>query len=88
MRSRNMLLLTAPVALMLPGCIARTAVDVVTLPVKAGSQAVDWTTTSQEESDRNYGRKMRKQEERDAKERKKAEKARREQCRRDGGRDC
>lgn len=44
------------------GCIARTAFDVVTLPVKATGQVVDWTTTSQEEADRNYGRKMRKQE--------------------------
>ncbi|WP_260926109.1 hypothetical protein [Novosphingobium sp. 9] len=47
----------------LSGCIAKTAVNVVTLPVKAGSKAVDWTTTSQSESDRNRGRKMRKQEE-------------------------
>ncbi len=45
---------------LLPGCIARTAVDVVTLPVKAGAKAVDWTTTSQEEADRNHGREMRK----------------------------
>ncbi|MET0361405.1 MAG: hypothetical protein ABW048_06600 [Sphingobium sp.] len=44
----------------LPGCIARTAVDVVTLPVKAGAKAVDWSTTSQEEADRNRGREMRK----------------------------
>jgi hypothetical protein len=78
----------APLGICLSGCIARTAVDIVTLPVKAGSQAVDWTTTSQDESDRNYGRKMRKQEAREAKEMKKAEKARRERCREDGGRDC
>jgi hypothetical protein len=45
---------------LLPGCIARTAVDVVTLPVKAGAKAVDWSTTSQEEADRNRGREMRK----------------------------
>ncbi len=44
------------------GCIAKTAWDVATLPVRAGAQVVDWSTTSQEESDRNYGRKMRKQE--------------------------
>ncbi|HTG37188.1 hypothetical protein [Sphingomonas sp.] len=44
------------------GCIAKTAWDVATLPVKAGGQAIDWTTTSQEEADRNYGRKMRKRE--------------------------
>jgi hypothetical protein len=46
---------------LLPGCIAKTAVSVVTLPVKAGAQAVDWTTTSQEEADRNHGRELRKQ---------------------------
>lgn len=56
------------------GCIAKTAVDIVTLPVKAGSKAVDWTTTSQDESDRNYGRKMREKEAREGKERKKHEK--------------
>lgn len=44
------------------GCIAKTAWDVATLPVKATGQVVDWTTTSQEEADRNYGRKMRKKE--------------------------
>jgi hypothetical protein len=66
-------------ALLLPGCIAKAAWDVATLPVKAGSQAVDWTTTSQEESDRNYGRKMRKQEAREGKERRAYEKA----CRKD-----
>lgn len=60
------------VALSLPlltgGCIAKTAFDVVTLPVKATGQVIDWTTTSQEESDRNYGRKMRKQEAAEGKE--------------------
>jgi hypothetical protein len=59
------------------GCLARTAVDVATLPVKAGSKAVDWTTTSQSEADRNYGRKMRKQEAKEGRERRKWEK----QCR-------
>jgi hypothetical protein len=55
-----------PIVLAVPllsgGCIAKTIVDVATLPIKAGSQAADWATTSQEESDRNYGRKMRKKE--------------------------
>ena len=83
------MILVAPLAmLMLPGCIARTAVDVVTLPVRATSQAVDWATTSQEESDRNYGRKMRKQEAREARERKREEKERRRECRDAGYRDC
>ena len=61
------------------GCIAKTVVDVVTLPVKAGAQAADWATTSQDESDRNYGRKMRKQEEAEGKERRKRDEA----CRKD-----
>lgn len=55
-----------PIILALPllsgGCIAKTIVDVATLPVKAVGQGVDWATTSQSESDRNYGKKMRKKE--------------------------
>lgn len=50
--------------LILTGCIARTAVDVVTLPVKAVGGAVDATTTSQSEADEKRGRALRKQEER------------------------
>lgn len=52
------------VALMLSGCIARTAAAVVTAPVKAVGQAADWATTSQDEADRNRGREIREQEER------------------------
>ena len=62
------------------GCIAKTIVDVATLPVKAASQGVDWATTSQEESDRNYGKKMRKKEAAEGKARREAEK---EQARKD-----
>lgn len=77
---RKLLLpLIAALPLLAGGCIAKTAWDVATLPVKAGSQAVDWTTTSQDEADRNYGREMRKREAREGKERKKHE----EQCRKD-----
>ena len=57
-----LILAVAALPLATGGCIAKTVVDVVTLPVKATGQAIDWTTTSQEESDRNYGKKMRKQE--------------------------
>lgn len=72
---RKLLLpLVATLPLLAGGCIAKTAWDVATLPVKAGSQAVDWTTTSQEESDRNYGKKMREKEAREGKERRKREK--------------
>ncbi len=66
-------------ALACTGCIAKTAVDIVTLPVKAAGQGVDWATTSQEESDRNYGKKMRQAEAREGKERKDWEK----RCRKD-----
>jgi hypothetical protein len=52
----------------LSGCLARTAVDVVTLPVKAVDSGVDAVTTSQEEADRNRGRALRKQEERERRE--------------------
>jgi isocitrate lyase len=56
-----------PLLLMLSGCIvgtvASTAVDVVTLPVKAVSAGVDAVTTSQKEADEKRGRELRKQEE-------------------------
>jgi hypothetical protein len=71
---RRAVLIAALFPLLAGGCVARTAFDVVTFPVKATAKAVDWTTTSQEEADRNRGRAARKQEERDAKERRKAEK--------------
>lgn len=82
------LLLLPLAALTLSGCIARTAANVVTLPVRAGAQAADWATTSQDEADRNYGRKMREQEERDARERKKAQKQHERECRRAGYSNC
>ena len=50
-------------ALMLTGCVAKTAFDVVTAPVRVGSQVVDWTTTSQDEADRARGREIRRREE-------------------------
>lgn len=50
------------------GCVG-TAARIVTAPVKIASKAVDWTTTSQSEADRNYGKKMRRAEEREGKER-------------------
>lgn len=78
----------AALPLLTGGCLAKTAVDVVTLPVKATGKAVDWTTTSQSEADRNYGRKMRKQEAREARERKKEEERRRRECRDAGYDNC
>jgi hypothetical protein len=51
--------------LALTGCmtVARTAVDVVTLPVKVVSKTVDLATTSQSEADEKRGRELRKAEE-------------------------
>ena len=45
------------------GTIAKTAVDVVTLPVKVASAGVDAATTSQSEADEKRGREIRKAEE-------------------------
>jgi hypothetical protein len=54
-------LLIVPLAL--SGCLS-TVGTVVTAPVKVAAKAVDWTTTSQSEADRNRGKKIRKAEER------------------------
>ena len=72
------LLLIAPLAL--GGCIARTAVGIVTLPVRAVGGAVDMVTTSQSERDEAEGRRLRREDERRGREAR--EQARRE--RRDG----
>ena len=45
------------------GTVAKTAVDVATLPVKAASAGVDAVTTSQSEADEKRGRELRKQDE-------------------------
>ena len=68
------IVLVALLPLLAGGCIS-TVGKVVTAPVRIVSKGVDWTTTSQSEADRNYGKKMRKAEEREGKERKAAEKA-------------
>lgn len=51
-------------SLALQGCLARAAVDVVTLPVRAVGAGVDAMTTSQSEADEKRGREIRKREER------------------------
>jgi uncharacterized lipoprotein YajG len=58
-------LILASTALFLPGCLARTAVDIVTLPVKVVSAGVDAATTSQSEADQRRGREIREAEERE-----------------------
>lgn len=62
MRGLSLLSLCA-LAAMQGGCVAKTLVDVATLPVRAGSKAVDLATTSQSESDEKRGREIRKREE-------------------------
>jgi hypothetical protein len=57
------LLLLPALALALPGCLAKTALDVATLPVKVASRAVDVATVSQAESDQKRGARLRKREE-------------------------
>ncbi|GAA0666816.1 hypothetical protein FHT00_000054 [Sphingomonas insulae] len=69
-------LVCLPLLFATAGCI-NTAASIVKAPFQVAGKAVDWTTTSQEEADRNYGRKMRKQEAREGRERKEAAK----QCR-------
>ncbi len=62
---RIAVILTCP---LLGGCVvgtvAKTAVDVVTLPVRAASAGVDAVTTSQSEADEKRGRDLRKVDER------------------------
>lgn len=58
--------LAALLPLALGGCViaaARTAVDIVTLPVKVVAKGVDLATTSQSEADENRGRALRRAEE-------------------------
>lgn len=76
-------LLVALVPLALGGCIARTAVDIVTLPVKAVGAGFDAVTTSQSEADEKRGREIRKQEEREGREARKREKEERRRAKRD-----
>lgn len=72
------LLLLPALAVLLPGCIAQTALDVATLPVKVASAGVDAVVTTQAEADRKRGRQIRKQEECIGKEERKARKQDRE----------
>jgi hypothetical protein len=60
----RILILAAPLSLLLSGCLARTAVDIVTLPVKVVGAGVDAVTTSQAEADQRRGREIREEEER------------------------
>ncbi|HEX8571844.1 MAG TPA: hypothetical protein VF759_03735 [Allosphingosinicella sp.] len=57
------ILLLSAAALALPGCIAKTALDVATIPVKVASAGVDAAITTQAEADQKRGRQIRRQEE-------------------------
>lgn len=72
------ILLLPLLALVLPGCVAKTALDIATLPVKVASSAVDAATVSQAEADQKRGRQIRKYEECLGREDRQAEKKRRE----------
>lgn len=61
MKTLLLLIAVVPVSGCVAGTVARTAVDVVTLPVKAASAGVDAVTTSQSERDEKLGREMRRQ---------------------------
>jgi hypothetical protein len=72
----RVILLLAP-AFALSGCIAKTAVDLVTLPVRAAvgvvGAGVDAVTTSRAEADRERGRRLREEDERRGREARQAE---------------
>jgi hypothetical protein len=56
-----LLLALAPFAL--GGCLAKTAFDLATAPVRIASKGVDLATTSQSEADESRGRDIRRREE-------------------------
>lgn len=73
---RFIVLLLVPLAL--SGCIAKTALDVASIPVKVASAGVDAAITTQAEADRKRGRQIRRQEECIGKEERQARKQDRE----------
>jgi hypothetical protein len=72
---------------LLGGCLAKTAFDVATAPVKIASKGVDMATTSQSEADEKRGRDLRKREERLGKLERQYRKLN-EQCHDGSGRAC
>lgn len=70
------LIIICAASVALAGCVSAVS-KVVTAPIKAGSKAADWTTTSRDEADRARGREIRRQEE-----------AARKACKKRGGDDC
>lgn len=72
------IILLPVLACTLSACVAQTALDVVSLPVKAASAAVDAATTSQAEADQKRGRQIREYEECIGREDRRAERKKRE----------
>ena len=75
------ILLLAPLGLLMSGCLARTAIDVVTLPVRVVSAGVDAATTSQAEADQRRGRELREADEREGREARRRERQERRRAR-------
>lgn len=78
---RILIVLALPI--LLSACLARTAVDIVTLPVKVVSAGVDAATTSQAEADQRRGRQLREEEERAGRDARRRERETRRQADRD-----
>lgn len=80
--------LLLPLAAAASGCIAKTVVDVVTLPVRAAvavvGEGIDAVTTTQAEDDRARGRRMREEDERRGRETRQAERRARAEAERQG----
>jgi hypothetical protein len=72
------ILIAGLLAFGLGGCVAKTALDIATLPVKVASAGVDAVTVSQSEADEKRGRAIRKHEECLGKEARRADKEGRE----------
>jgi len=64
MLSRHAFVAVPLASLLLGGCLAKTAFDIATAPVRVASSAVDLATTSQSEADEKRGRELRRREER------------------------
>jgi hypothetical protein len=84
---RNGWIVLAALPLLGTGGCVRTVASIATAPFKVAGQTVDWATTSQDEADRNYGRKMRKKEAREGRERREYAKRCRKDPRECGGYD-
>lgn len=74
MRRAMAIMVSVPLAAGTGGCVAKTAWNVATLPVRATGKAVDLMTTSPSERDAKWARQQRKQAEQAERDRQAAEK--------------